>query len=95
MPNYYDRCTVVSAGASVEAADTPDNPVYLVLTDLGGKFENGLFFASDAMKREMLAVALTAISTGKHVYAVADPPDDGSAGRPHPAECYELDIVLD
>ena len=93
MPNAY-TCTVDRAGVSVEAADTPDNPVYLVLTDVAGTFQKGLFYASDPVKSQMLAVALTAVTTGHQVFVIADPPDDGS-GRPHPAQCYEIDIIVD
>lgn len=94
MPNTY-TCTVDSAGASTQAADTPANPVYLVLTDVRGSFQKGLFFASDAVKYPILAVALTAVATSRPVFVVADPPDDGSRGRPIPSECYELDISVD
>jgi hypothetical protein len=93
-PNTYARCNVDSAAASVQASDTPDNPVYLTLTDLGGAFQQGLFYAADAMKREMLAVALAAISTGKNVYVDADPPDQ-SDQRPVPAQCYTIGLILD
>ena len=86
-------CTVDRAGASVGGGNTPDNAVFLILTDTNGSFQKGFFYAADTVKNQMLAVALAAISNGRQVFAVVDPPDNSN--KPIPSECYELDIIVD
>ncbi len=90
-------CKVIAAGPTVDnPPDTPDNPVMLTMIDQRNEFQgNTDFYAADAMKQEILAVALAAISTGRLVSADVDPPpfstDDD--GRPIPPECYGLSIL--
>jgi hypothetical protein len=45
-----------------------------MLTDEAGAFAEYWFYAADNSKKEMLSVALTAITTGKKVYVQADEP---------------------
>lgn len=89
-------CKVISAGASVEPPDpdTPANSVFILLqsSQLQGQQE---FYASDAMKREILAVALAAVATGRAVSATVDPPpyvDDSGRAAPTP-QCYGLRVL--
>ena len=46
--------------------------VVLTLTDLGGAFDHGIYYADDVCKDEILAVALAAISTQSQVLANLD-----------------------
>ena len=89
-------CKVISAGATVNAPDdtTPD-PVMLTMFDQANEFQgNTDFYVADAMKREILAVALAAIATGRTVTAdVDDPPFSSDQGKPIPPECYGLSIL--
>ena len=55
------KCTVEKAGIGWA------NHVYITLSDTGGSFTNVCFVAPDGRKKEMLAIALTAITTGKNV----------------------------
>ena len=96
MPTEY-TCWVVGAGASTEPqfADLHDPQVYVVLTDLQGNFRQQWFYVAEAMRREILAVAQAAISTGRQARAVVDPPEEPPKGGPPPTpKCYELDIVV-
>jgi len=83
-------CTVKLAGASVEGAETPAPQIYLNLTDLGGSFAGTWFFTADKAKREMLAVALAAVSNQCQVSAFLDPPN---AGNNPLTQCYTIHIV--
>jgi hypothetical protein len=65
--------------------------IYLDLTDLGGSFAQTWFYAANTSKKEMLAVALAAISTQSQVRAVLDIPT-GQDVTPHP-QCHRLYIV--
>jgi hypothetical protein len=69
----------------------PANPIWLNLTDYGGQFQNQLFIAATEMQREMLAIALAAISTGRRV--TADVNGDPREWETHQPVCSELDIV--
>jgi len=60
-PGGWFTCEVVRTGPA------EDGTVFIMLRDLGGAFGPGWYPAVDAMKREMLATALAAISTGFHV----------------------------
>lgn len=59
MADWY-RCKVEKVGPA------DDGRVFFYLNDSGGRFVRW-FIAPDGIKREMLATALTAISTGKFV----------------------------
>lgn len=92
MPETY-TCTIVSAGASeYTVEDVPDSAIWVGLTDLAGSFQTQWFYATGDMQNQILAVALSAISTGRQVIAVLDPPDAGD-GKPRPPQCYELDVI--
>jgi hypothetical protein len=95
MPNFI--CAVDRAGISIiqPDPDTPANPVLLTLTDTGGTFSKTDFVASNPIQKEMLAVALTAISTQNQVFVVADSPENGGGGRPHTPACAEIRIIVD
>ena len=54
-------CTVDKAGTGWK------DHVYIRLSETGGSFTNVCFVAPDGRKKEMLAIALTAITTGKNV----------------------------
>jgi len=54
-------CTVEQAGTGWK------NHVYIRLSDTGGSFTNVCFVAPDGRKKEMLAIALTAMTNGKNV----------------------------
>jgi hypothetical protein len=84
-------CTVNEAGPASNAPETQSPTIYFQLTDLGGNFNNTWFFAANSAKREMLAVALAAISTQSQVRAEVDYPG-GQDTNPHP-QCYRLYIV--
>jgi hypothetical protein len=104
MPTLY-TCSVVGAGASAEAQyEYPDDlngpQVLVALTAVRGAFEREWFYVAEAMRSEILAVALAAISTGHQVNALVDPPEaeeeQRGGGRPHisTSQCYELSIVI-
>ncbi len=61
MPWYH--CEVTRTGPA------EDGVVYVMLRDTGGAFSDRWFKAVDRMKREMLATALAAMSTGRRVDA--------------------------
>lgn len=84
MPAWF-TCTMNSA--QVDAYQTSPT-VSVGLTDVGGSFGNTAFTVPDQAKREMLAVALAAISTQAKVYALLDPPAAGT-----PWNCYTLRIM--
>lgn len=84
-------CTVNQAGPVSNAPETQSPTIYLELTDLGATFDHTWFFAANSAKREMLAVALAAISTQSQVRAEVDIPT-GQDTHPHP-QCYRLYIV--
>jgi len=54
-------CTVDKAGTGWK------DHVYIRLSETGGSFTNVCFVAPDGRKKEMLAIALTAMTTGKNV----------------------------
>ena len=54
-------CTVDRAGTGW------NDHVYIMLSATGGSFTNVCFTAPDGRKKEMLAIALTAMTTGKSV----------------------------
>jgi hypothetical protein len=88
MTQQY-TCTVGMAVPAADATEDAHSPViYISLTDQGGAFNDRVFFAADATKDEMLAVALTAISlNNRPVYAEVDPPNPG--GVPY-TQTYRL-----
>jgi len=97
MPYYM--CTVNAA--SIESTAAPQ--VVFNLSDVkspsttGEEFSDGaVFVAADAVKKEMLAIALTAISTQRQVWVQADQPNfDGDRNQLNLPQCYILAVVAD
>jgi len=71
MVQWFFNCTVTLTGLSVD-----HNRTVVGLTDVGGTFVNRQFIAADSVRKELLATALTALSTGHRVQAALD---DGAA----------------
>ena len=67
-------CTVI--GVQVDSTTTPPR-VSIGLTDTAGAFTKTFFPVVAGTSREMLAIALAAISTGSQVEAVLDPATSG------------------
>ena len=91
-------CRVTGAGASTldPIRGDPANVVTLGLMSQDSQFPEGQdFLAADAMKREILAVALAAVATGRPVWAVVDPPPyNPGGGRPEGLPgCYALSVL--
>jgi hypothetical protein len=59
----WHTCDVVRTGPA------EDGTIFIRLRDVGGAFPSRWFPAAGPTKREMLATALTAITTGLHVNA--------------------------
>lgn len=59
-------CNVTGTGAR-------NNSTYFKLTDVNGAFSNLWYVADPSMANAQLATALTAMSSGLHVYALVDP----------------------
>jgi len=84
MASWF-TCTV--SGAQIDAYNVTPPVVTVTLADVGGSFGKTGFPVPDAAKREMLAVALAAISTQSKVSALVDPPTKS------PWQCYTLNIL--
>ncbi len=82
------KCSVDFAAAGSNLLSPPALTVGISLTDLGGSFANIQFTAVPEAEREILAVALAAISTKSNVLATVDPPGSGTA-----LSCYALIIL--
>jgi hypothetical protein len=63
----------------------------------GGEFPDGaVFIAADSVKKEMLAIALTAISTQRQVWVQADQPNfNADRNQLNLPQCYILALVVD
>jgi hypothetical protein len=85
MPEFI--CTVDAAQAATDVGTPPNSVVGVSLSDVGGSFAKTVFTAPDEVKREMLAIALAAISTQSQVDVLVD---DSSAV---PRQCYSLEII--
>jgi hypothetical protein len=82
------RCSIGFAGAGSNLQNPPALSVALELSDLAGSFANVEFAVVPEAQREILAVALAAISTKSNVLATLDPPVSGVQ-----ANCYALSIL--
>ena len=88
-------------GATILSTAVPQ--VALNLTDLpspstsGGEFPDGaVFIAADPVKQQMLAIALTAISTQRQVWVEADQPNfNEDRTQLNFPQCYNLAVVVD
>jgi hypothetical protein len=81
-------CSILAARALTDLQNPPSSMTSVILTDLNGSFADVEFFAVDEAKREILAVALAAISTQSNVGTVVDVP----TGVSNP-QCYSLTII--
>lgn len=71
--NWY-TCMVQEVGPASDGGETAAPVIYINLTDVAGGFEGYWFFAAENSRNEMLAVALSAMSTGRQVTVAADEP---------------------
>jgi hypothetical protein len=78
------NCTMVGTWVNAYDISSPEIRVGLVATD--GSFIPTLMPVPDIAKREMLAIALTAITSQAPVYALVDDPST-------PSQCYALEIL--
>ena len=78
MARISVTCTVNTAGPAGDGSETPNPVIYINLTDSGGSFPASWFYAADSAKREMLAVALAAISGQKKVTCMGEGPNPGN-----------------
>jgi hypothetical protein len=82
-------CQVNQTGAAMNNSGETPNPMVLVrLTDVGGTFSNTWFYAPQAAKNQILAVALAAITTQSQVNVYVDPPQSGVT-----TQCYNMYIM--
>lgn len=72
MAAAWFTCNVIGV-----QADSSGPRISIGLNDTGGAFVNTFFPVAAPMPREMLAIALAAISTGSQVMAVLDPATSG------------------
>jgi len=83
-------CKLLAARADTDGQNPPNSFVRLILTDRDGTFADIAFIVVDEAKREILAVALAAISTQSYVNALVDPPSSPPSGT---ERCYGLGII--
>jgi hypothetical protein len=83
----WHLCSVNLTGPAAGSSETPDPVIFINLTDSGGAFTRYWFFAASVAKREMLATALAAISTGYRVSAFVDSPN---ANNTPYTQCHRL-----
>jgi hypothetical protein len=88
MPAEY-ICSIDGAQAETNLQTPPNSLITMVLTDTKGSFAKTGFQVPDEVKREILAVALAAISNQCQVLAVLDAP------TAVPRQCYLLEILVD
>ena len=76
-------CTVNSAGPATDGTETSDPVVYINLTDTApsSAFTAQWFYAGETGQTLMLAVAIAALNSGKHVEVGAYPPNP--SGSPY------------
>ena len=72
-------CTVNEAGAASDGGRRPNPLIYTSLTDTGGSFSNNWFYVEELAKKEILAVALAALTSRRHVTAAIEPPNAGNS----------------
>lgn len=82
MAAGWFTCTI--GAALVDTYNVSPPVISVTLTDVGGSFIPTQFKVPDGAKREILAVALAAISTQSKVSALVDP----ATGL-----CYSLSII--
>lgn len=82
-------CTVDAAQAETNLQTPPNSLITMILTDTKGSFAKMGFQVPDEVKREILAVALAAISNQLQVLAVLDDPGQVQS------MCYLLQVFVD
>lgn len=87
MPTW-STCVVNGAQVDAYSSNAADPQISVVLTDLGGSFTKTAFTVANTAKREMLALALAAISNQLQVSAFLDAPTAGTSWN-----CYALGIL--
>ncbi len=85
MPEWV-TCTVI--GAQVDTYELNSPIMSVALADIAGSFGPTLFRVPDIAKREILAVALAAITSQSEVAALVDDPS-----QPQAEWCYTLEIL--
>jgi len=88
MPSEF-TCTIDAAQAETNLQNPPNSLITMILSDTAGSFAKTAFQVPDEVKREILAVALAAISNQCQVLAVLDDP------TLVPRLCYLLQILVD
>lgn len=71
-------CNVLGAGAKTDGGSPPNSQITIGLTATDGSYTKIEFTAVDEAKREILAVALSAISNKLQVAALTDDPASGT-----------------
>ena len=89
MPAFFGNCAVNQTGPSMNGTETPGvlPVVYVNLTDTTNnppQFSNQWFYAMAGSQSQVLAVALAAITTGKHVSAILTAPAAPVPSGPYP-----------
>ncbi len=82
-------CIIDGAQAETNQESPPTSVVSVILTDTNGAFTKTAFPIPDEAKREILAVALAAITNQARVLAVLDPSAQVSR------RCYLLQLFVD
>ena len=85
MPEWV-TCTITSAQVNTYELNSPI--MMVALADIAGSFGPTYFRVPDIAKREMLAVALAAITSQSEVEAFVDDPS-----QPQAEWCYTLEIL--
>jgi hypothetical protein len=84
------RCTINQIRAFTDLGTPPKSQTSVVMTDDAGTFANTEFIAVDEAKREILAVALAAVSNNLSVFGSVDDPN-GFLGNP---SIYQLAMIV-
>jgi hypothetical protein len=92
MPWY--TCQVSEAGPAADGTETTSPVIYISLTDQGGTFSGQWFYAAENAKDEILAVALSAISTGFLVEAAAVAPNSGGTPYTEVSRLYLIGALV-
>ncbi len=95
MPTPF-TCMITRAGpAANNAGETTAPVVFVQMTDASQppQFQTVWFYAAQGYQNQILAAALTAISTQSQVWAFVDPPAAGANSGSPPTQLYNLYVV--
>jgi hypothetical protein len=88
----HTNCLILQAGPAMNnSSETPNPVVYFLITDVSGAsnaFTNTWFFAPQATKNQMLAVALAAMSAQLQVHIFVDTPNASNT-----TQCYNMYLL--